>query len=309
MASERDPFARKNRGRLVVLILLSVVNYWMAVCAAAVATGIVLVLWVAAEGGISDLDGFKVVGVLLVVAFILGAIVGSFIAVVQIPLQRRNLERKVLAETGAVVAAPDVHPRVRNLLEGLAIAADVPVPRFAVIVDPSPNSFGVGTRPKKTIIGVTTGLIEKLSRDELEAILSYEVSRIRSWDVALSSWTVALTSGALGALEDEGFKQIVGYLPLRFASWIQLWAVRGQALERDRAAVRMTRNPAGLLAALERLHTDPSEVRSVTAYTAPLWVEVPSVLAHAPGARSARVARELLLDQRIDALRQLALQG
>lgn len=304
MAGARDPFARRNRLRLVGLILLSIVNYWLAVCAAAIATGVLLVLWLAAEGGVDSLDALKVVGVLLVGAAALGVVVGSVIAVFQVPMQRRQLERKVLAETGAHVASPDEHPRVRNLLEGLAIAAGIPVPRFAVIPDPAPNSFGVGTRPANTIIGVTTGLVDKLTRDELEAILSYEVSRIRSWDVALSSWTVALTSGAVGALEDDGLKQIIGWVPLRFASWIQLWALRGQGIERDRAAVRMTRNPAGLLAALERLHADPTTITRVSVSTAPLWVEVPELVA-APDSRSTRAAKELLLAHRIEALRVL----
>jgi heat shock protein HtpX len=84
------------------------------------------------------------------------------------------------------------HNEVRNLLDGLAIAAGIPTPRFAMISDPSPNSFGVGTRRRqRAIIAITDGLVDHLSRDELEAVLAYEVTRIRSYDVALASWTVA----------------------------------------------------------------------------------------------------------------------
>jgi heat shock protein HtpX len=263
-----------------------------------------------AEGGIfpDDTDGLKILGILLGGIVVLSFAVGLVLAVVRIPLQRRRLERRVLAETGAHVAAPDEHPRVRNLLEGLAIAAGLPVPRFAVIDDPAPNSFGVGTRPKHTIIAVTTGMVEKLSRDELEAILAYEVSRTGSWDVALASWTVALTGGAIDARDSDNLLSLVlGWLPTKLAEWLQTWALRGQARQRDETAIRFTRNPASLVRALEKLDEDASQIGRVTRATAPLWVEFPARALGGPSSRATRaLARELLLDERIDRLRELA---
>ena len=162
--------------------------------------------------------------------------------------------------------ADDSHQEVRNLLEGLAIAAGIPPPRYAVIDDPAPNSFGVGTKPKDAIVAVTTGLCDELSRDELEAVLAYEVTRIRSYDVALASWTVALTGGAITALDSDGglVSGVIGFVPRRIAEWLQVWALRDQGTERDRAAVRFTRNPASLLRALEKLDADTTEVGHVT---------------------------------------------
>ena len=170
----------RNRGRIATLLVLATLNYVLATALAAVAAALGLALWAMFEGGIfpDDADSLKILGILLGGIVVLSFTVGLVLAVFKIPLQRRRLERRVLAETGAHVAAPDEHPRVRNLLEGLAIAAGLPVPRFAVVDDPAPNSFGVGTRPTRTVIAVTTGLVEKLSHDELEAILAYEVSRI-----------------------------------------------------------------------------------------------------------------------------------
>ncbi len=180
-----------------------------------------------------------------------------------------------------------------------------------MIDDPAPNSFGVGTRPTSTIVGVTTGLSDKLSRDELEAVLAYEVSRIRSWDVALASWTVALTGGAITALDSSGdsgvFKGVIGWLPRRFGEWLQVWALRDQGIERDRAGVRFTRNPASLIRALEELDADPPQITHVSRATAPLWIEFPaSVLGDSSSGATRRLAKELLLDERIDALRELA---
>lgn len=301
---ERDLFARRNRLRIVGLVLLATVNYWLAVCAAAIATGLVIVFYLLSEGGFDDL---RVLFWLVVGVAVLGVVIGTPIALVQVPLQRSRLERRVFQETGARMAAPDEQPRVRNILEALAIAADIPAPQFAIVDDPAPNSFGVGTSPKNTVVAVTTGLVEKLARPELEAILSYEISRIRSFDVSLSSWTVALTSGAINAVDDGGLTSIIGWLPMRFAQWIQLWALRGQGVERDRAAVRFTRNPGALIGALERLAFDTIEVRKVSRATAPLWVEVPSWVfrLETSSKPAGRLGQELLLDQRIDALRAL----
>jgi heat shock protein HtpX len=300
----------RNRGRIATLLVLATLNYVLATALAAVAAALGLALWAMFEGGIfpDDADSLKILGILLGGIVVLSFTVGLVLAVFRIPLQRRRLERRVLAETGAHVAAPDEHPRVRNLLEGLAIAAGLPVPRFAVIEDAAPNSFGVGTRPKSTIVAVTTGLVEKLSRDELEAILAYEVSRTGSWDVALASWTVALTGGAIAARDsDNVLSLLLGWLPTQLAEWLQTWALRGQARERDETAIRFTRNPASLVRALEKLDADPSQIGRVTRSTAPLWVEFPAKALGGSSSRATRrLARELLLDERIDRLRELA---
>jgi heat shock protein HtpX len=300
----------RNRGRITALLLLATANYCIAAALAAVAAGLAFVLWAVAEGGVipDDADSLRLFGIGVAAVVVVSAVVGLLLAVVRIPLQRRRLERRVLTETGARLADAGEQVRVRNLLEGLAIASDLPPPRFAIVDDPAPNSFGVGTRPQRTIIAVTTGLVEKLARDELEAVLAYEVSRIGSWDVALSSWTVALTGEAIAARDsDNVVSLLLGWLPQRLAEWLQMWALRGQARERDEAAVRVTRNPASLVRALEQLDEDPTQVGRVSRSTAPLWVEFPSRVLEGSSSRAThRLARELLLDERIDRLRELA---
>jgi heat shock protein HtpX len=189
-----------------------------------------------------------------------------------------------------LVVTGEQHVRVRNLLEGLAIAAHIPPPRFAVIGELAPNSFAVGTRPRNALVAVTTGAINTLSRDELEAILAYEVSRIGSWDVALTSWTVALTGAAMSEVQ-SGFARFIGFIPYHGSLLLQRWALRDSASARDRAAVRFTRNPLSLINALEVLQSNRHEIKAVTAATAPLWVEVPG---------------SSMLPERIAALRALA---
>lgn len=312
MADTTDVFARRNRVRIVALVLLATLNYMIAIALAAVAVvlGLVILAIFNFDFFPGSLDEAKVIGIVIGGIVVVSFVAGLVIAIFRIPFARRRLERQVLRETGAAIADPSSHVEVRNLLEGLAIAADIPAPRFAVLTDAAPNSFGVGTRPAKSIVAVTTGLADKLSRDELEAVLAYEVSRIRSWDVALASWTVALTSGAISAVDsddDQVLRALLGWLPRRFGEWLQVWSLRDQGVERDRAAVRFTRNPLSLLHALEKLDADTSEVTRVSRATAPLWVEFPAkVVAGSSSKATRRLANELLLDERIDHLRKLA---
>jgi heat shock protein HtpX len=313
MADRTELFERRNRLRIVALVFLATLNYIVAVVMAAIALGIGIGLAILFQGGdaFADADTLPIfaigLGLVVVVSTVIGILVGLF----RIPFLRRRLEQKVLEETGGHIVQPDEQTEVRNLLEGLAIASGLPPPRVAVIDDPAPNSFGVGTRPSRTVVGITTGLRERLSRDELEAVLAYEVSRIRSWDVALSSWTVALTSGAIAAVddpEDDSFlKAVLGFVPRRLADSLQVWALRDQGVERDRVAVQFTRNPASLIRALEKLDADSSRVRHVSRATGPLWLEFPAhVLGPFPSRSTQRLARELLLDERIGHLRALA---
>lgn len=284
---------RQNRIRIFVTLVVAVLLYWLAVCAAAITFCLVLVARVMLEGGppIPDsVNDLKITGIVLAVVIAFGAVVGSVVAAFQLPLQRSRLERRVLAETGAIVVTGEEHARVQNILEALAIAAHIPPPRFAVIGELAPNSFAVGIRPSKAIVAVTTGAINTLSRGELEAILAYEVGRIGSWDVALTSWTVALTSAAMSEVQN-GAVRFVGFIPYHGSLWLQRWALRDSAGARDRAAVRFTRNPLSLINALEVLQANQYEIKAVTPATAPLWLEVPG---------------SSMLPERIAALREIA---
>ena len=316
MADRIELFERRNRMRIVALVSLAALNYIVAVVIAAIALGIGIALAVIFYGGdvFSDTDAFVIFAIGLAAVAVGSALIGILVGLFRIPFLRRRLERRVLTETGARIAPSDEHTEVRNLLEGLAIASGLPPPRVAVIDDPAPNSFGVGTRPSNTVIGITTGLGERLSRDELEAVLAYEVSCIRSWDVALSSWAVALTSGAISAVDDpEGdnlLKSVLGYVPRRLAESLQVWALRDQGVERDRVAVQFTRNPASLIRALEKLDADASTIHHVSRATGPLWLEFPAHVVRSSSSRATRrLAGELLLDERIDHLRELAGEG
>ena len=164
MADTTDLFARRNRLRIAAIVVLATLNYMLAVALAAVAVVLGLLLLAIFDFDVlfeiigSGLGTLKIIGIVLGGIIVISFVVGLVVAIFKIPFARRRLERQVLRETGATIAKGEEHREVRNILEALAIPADIDVPRFAVITDPAPNSFGVGTRPSKSIIGVTTGL-------------------------------------------------------------------------------------------------------------------------------------------------------
>ena len=231
---------------------------------------------------------------------------------VRIPSRRRDLERRVLSETSATVIADDSHKEVRNLLEGLAIAAGIPPPRYAVI-DERRRTRSASARSRNTpIVAVTTGLCDDLSRDELEAVLAYEVHahdpqlRRRAGELdrlgarpaarSLHSTVTAAWCRASSASSRVGSR-----------SGCRCGHCATRAPSATGAAVRFTATPRRCCACSRS--STPTRPRSDTspARTAPLWIEFPAhILAGSPTRATRRLSESLLLDERIDALRTLA---
>ena len=310
MAVLHEAEIERNRRRIRVLAALGILNYWIA----AIVLTICLVLgtFVAFLFDALDADSIGAVGSVagsirdhprawaLSALTILGVfvLIGTLVGVVLIVNRLRRVERRLLAETGARVEPRQQDERqVANLLEGLAISAGIPVPRFAVVDDPAPNAFVVGRKPATALVGVTTGLVQALTRDELEAVLAHAVSRIASLDVALSTWTVAVTGRTIELQENSDRLSVtLGLLiPRMLAERLRRYALEGQSRQQDMVAVRFTRNPRALLDALEKLHRDGTVVGRVSRATAPLWFEYPAADGRGMTDRITTV-RELLRD-------------
>ena len=97
--------------------------------------------------------------------------------------------------------------RLHNLVEGLCIAGGLPKPRVYVVDDPAPNAFATGRNPKHAAIAVTTGLLEKMNRVELEGVLAHELSHIRNYDILVSTLAVTLV-GAVALLTDIAIRMM-----------------------------------------------------------------------------------------------------
>ncbi len=197
-------------------------------------------------------------------------------------------------------ADPVEFQRLHNLVEGLCIASGLPKPRVYIVDDPAPNAFATGRDPKHAAIAVTTGLLEKLNRVELEGVLAHELSHIRNYDILVSTLAVTLV-GSIALLTNIAIRMmwwnggrerrsgdqggggnvlaIVGFALLIFAPFIakamQATISRKRETLADVSACQMTRYPPGLISALEKLRDDGTVTHAASTATAHMWIEQP----------------------------------
>lgn len=205
-----------------------------------------------------------------------------------------------LAVSRAVPADPVEFRRLHNLVEGLCIASGLPKPRVFVIRDDAPNAFATGRNPKHAAIAVTTGLLEKMNRVELEGVVAHELSHIKNYDILVSTLAVTLV-GTIALVTDITIRMmwwnggrvsrsgdrndrgnpiaIIGFVLLLvspiIARAMQAAVSRRRETLADVSAVRMTRYPPGLISALEKLQADHTETHSASMATAHMWIEQP----------------------------------
>jgi heat shock protein HtpX len=240
-----------------------------------------------------------------------------------------------LAMSHARPADPTQYARLHNLVEGLCIAAGLPKPRVYVIDDVAPNAFATGRNPRHAAVAVTTGLMEKMNRVELEGVLAHELSHIKNYDILVSTLAVTLV-GVVALLADFSLRfmwwggprhrdddraggagpaaalAVLGFLLLLLAPLVarvmQATVSRRREALADVSGVALTRYPPGLISALEKLKEDTTVVHSSSRATAHLWVESP--LARTPEeGRLSRLNRLFdthpPLEERIQALKEL----
>src|SRR5215210_8448253 len=112
-----------------------------------------------------------------------------------------------LAVSRAQPADPEQYKRLHNLVEGLCIAGGLPKPRVYVVDDPAPNAFATGRNPRHAAIAVTTGLLQKMNRVELEGVLAHELSHVRNYDILVSTLAVTLV-GSIALLTNIGMRMM-----------------------------------------------------------------------------------------------------
>lgn len=244
------------------------------------------------------------VAVALGILFQAGAAIVPIAIVIAIALAWTSYfysDRVALAASRAKPADGPEYRRYHNLVEGLCIAAGLPKPRLYVVDDPAPNAFATGRNPKHAALAVTTGLLEKMNRVELEGVLAHELSHVKNYDILVS--TVAVTAvGAVALMADLGMRFLwfggrsgrrdnndSGPLGLilvvlafallilaPFAAQLMQFAMsRRRELLADASGVQLTRYPPGLISALEKLKDDQAVVHHATRATAQMWIEQP----------------------------------
>jgi len=204
-------------------------------------------------------------------------------------------DKMVLAMSGAKAVTRENAREIYNIVENLCITAGLPVPRIYIIQDPSPNAFATGRNAEHAVICLTTGIIEKLEKPELEGVIAHELSHIGNRDILLSTVIVVLVGfvalladyfrrwmwfgGGDEEREGNAVFVIVGLVlsilaPLA-AMLVQLAISRKREFLADADGVLLTRYPEGLARALEKISADPTPMRHANRATAHLFITNP----------------------------------
>ncbi len=194
-------------------------------------------------------------------------------------------DKLVLATSKAIPVDEQTAPQLINVVREMSIAAGVPMPRVYVIEDTAPNAFATGRDPEHASVAVTTGLLEKMDREELQGVLGHELSHVRNYDIRFTLLVGVLVGGVAllsdfflrwtfwfggGSRSDRdrggggGGLQVVFFIlaivlaivaPIA-AQLVRLAVNRQREFLADASSVELTRNPHGLERALEKIATD-----------------------------------------------------
>jgi len=209
-------------------------------------------------------------------------------------------DKIVLGISGAREIKKEDNRQIYNLVENLCITAGLPVPRIYIIPDSSLNAFATGRNPEHGVICLTTGIIEKLEKTELEGVIAHELSHIGNKDILLSTIVVVLV-GFVALLSDWFMRWTIfggrgrdnnregGQLQLIMmiaaivlailapvaAVLMQLAISRKREFLADADGALLTRYPEGLARALEKISADPKPLKTANKATAHLFIANP----------------------------------
>jgi len=203
-------------------------------------------------------------------------------------------DRMVLGISHAKPVDRKQNPYLANVVEGLAIAAGVPPPKAYIIEDTAPNAFATGRSPDNSAVAVTTGLLDKLNRLELEGVIGHEMSHIKNYDIRYATLVVVLV-GTVALLSDwmrrsffyrgrRGRKGgagggliilmalLLAILAPIVAQLIRLAISRQREYLADADGALLTRYPEGLASALEKISKDKEPLEVANKATAHLYI-------------------------------------
>ena len=210
-------------------------------------------------------------------------------------------DKIVLKLNNARPATREEDLKLVNILDSLVISAGLQEkPQLYVIEDAQPNAFATGRNPKHAVICVTTGLLEKLDYYELEGVLAHEMSHIKNYDILLSA-VVSVMVGFVVILSDwftrisfyggrrgrdgdndnngNAIVMLIGLIFLIlapiFGQLMQLAISRKREFLADATAIEFTRNPDGLISALEKISADPNELKVANNATENMYIVNP----------------------------------
>ncbi len=206
----------------------------------------------------------------------------------------------VLSMSGAREISHSDQPQLWNVIEELSIAGGIPMPRVYLIDDTAMNAFATGRDPARSSVAITRGLLEKCTRDELQGVMAHEMSHVRNYDIRFAT-LMAVMVGAIVLLCDVmrrsflwgggrrrssnrggGGQAIVALAAIVLsivapilAAIIQMAVSRQREFLADASAVELTRNPKGLISALNKLSYDTEPLEAANRGTQHLFIVNP----------------------------------
>jgi len=207
-------------------------------------------------------------------------------------------DRIVLTISGAKEANRKEYFDFYTVAENLAIGTGLPKPKLYVIDDSAPNAFATGRDPKHAVICATTGLLDKLTRTELEGVIAHELNHVKNYDTRLQSLVAVmvgliallgdwlLRANMFGGKRDRDDNNQMGAIILALgiifailspiiAQLIQLAISRRREFMADAGSVSLTRQPQGLISALIKISKDTEPLEAANKATAHLYIESP----------------------------------
>ncbi len=224
-----------------------------------------------------------------------GLFIGLFIGTIYAAISYYFGSKMVLALSGAKPLKKSDHPYLFHLVEGLALAAQVPTPKVYIVEDPALNAFATGRDPEHSAIVVTSGLLKALNRQELEGVIAHEMSHIGNYDIRFMMLTIVMV-GLVGFLSEiilrtfiwggrgrkGGGSGLIMILGLGLAILAPIIAIlvrfaisRQREYLADATAVKLTRYPDGLKNALIKIKNNYKPVKRATQTTAPMYFADP----------------------------------
>ncbi|VTS22406.1 zinc metalloprotease HtpX [Streptococcus dysgalactiae] len=240
-------------------------------------------------------------GYLLVDNYVLGVTLALIVGVIYAVSMIFQSTTLVMSMNSAREISESEAPDFYHIVEDMAMVAQIPMPRVFIIEDPSLNAFATGSSPKNAAVAATTGLLQVMNREELEGVIGHEVSHIRNYDIRISTIAVALASAvtlisSIGGRalwygggsrkrsnnNDGGLGIILLLLSLLslvlaplVASLVQLAISRQREYLADASSVELTRNPQGMIRALEKLKQSQPVKYPVDDASAALYINEP----------------------------------
>lgn len=209
-------------------------------------------------------------------------------------------DKIVLGLNGARPATKEENLKLVNIMEALLVSSGLPcAPKLYIIEDRQPNAFATGRNPENAVICVTTGLLDKLEYYELEGVIAHEMAHIKNYDIRLSAvvsvmvgfvvmladWFTRITfwGGRRSSRDDDskgnGILMLIGLVFLIlspiFGKLMQLAISRKREFLADATAVEFTRNPDGLISALQKISGDTSELKVANKATENMYIVSP----------------------------------